>query len=100
MMGDMNMNMNDFMAMSMMMPPGAMMDGNMPMGMPGMPNPMMGMPPMGMPPGMGMGNSPNAQRTGAGRAQPNSNARSGQSPMQQGKSWSQDIPKITSLIYR
>ncbi|KAI8142465.1 Fip1 motif-domain-containing protein [Fennellomyces sp. T-0311] len=47
MMGDMDMS--DFMPMGMMMPPGAMVDGGMGMGMPGMPNPMMGMP-MGVPP--------------------------------------------------
>ena len=46
-MGDMDMS--DFMPMGMMMPPGAMVDGGMGMGMPGMPNPMMGMP-MGVPP--------------------------------------------------
>ncbi|OBZ86574.1 Pre-mRNA polyadenylation factor fip1 [Choanephora cucurbitarum] len=66
MMGDIDMN--DFMSMSMMMPPNMMeatMSG-MP-GMPGMPNPMMGLP-MGMPPpppssgtansGRGRGNAP------------------------------------------
>ncbi|KAI9491060.1 Fip1 motif-domain-containing protein [Zychaea mexicana] len=48
MMGDMDMS--EFMPMGMMMPPGAMVDGGMSLGMPGMPNPMLGMPPMGVPP--------------------------------------------------
>ncbi|KAI9267953.1 Fip1 motif-domain-containing protein [Phascolomyces articulosus] len=48
MMGDMDMS--EFMPMGMMMPPGAMVDGGMPLGMPGIPNPMLGLPGMGVPP--------------------------------------------------
>lgn len=79
-MGDMDMG--DFMSMSMMMPPG-MMDGSMP-GMPGMPpgmpNPMMGLP-MGMPPPPQGGNPSmrnsrgggNFNARGTGRNMPMSN---------------------------
>lgn len=51
-MGDMDMG--ELMSMGMMMPPN-MMEGGMPMPIPGMPNPMIGLP-MGMPPPQATGN--------------------------------------------
>lgn len=75
--------MGDFMSMGMMMPPAAMMDGAMPLGMPGMPNPMMAMPPMGMGPPVGMSSpapgpsTPANMRGGAGRGTPNFGMRGG-----------------------
>lgn len=63
MMGDMDMG--DFMSMGMMMPPN-MMDGSMPMPMPGMPNPMMGLP-MGMPPPQAGGNTAMRNNRGGGQ---------------------------------
>ena len=79
-MGDMDMS--EFMPMGMMMPPGAMVDGGMPLGMHGMPNPMLGMPGLGVPPpGMSSpaqsGSSPAVMRAAGNRGPINITGRGG-----------------------
>jgi pre-mRNA 3'-end-processing factor FIP1 len=81
MMGDMDMG--DFMSMGMMMPPN-MMDGSMPMPMPGMPNPMMGLP-MGMPPPPPQAGGNAAMRSNRGGGQFNARGTGRNTPMSRPK---------------